>query len=119
MADVIRRLAEAAKILGRLPEGSRYEHPFLTSWPDYRSVPNRAYGYVDVKVKPPIPSPAAIQRMEEVPVWLQLVPMEYRRLLWFRAEGGSWRKLGRYFSCGSRQARLRSRDGIVSLWESL
>jgi hypothetical protein len=32
-------------------------------------------------VKPPIPSPAAIQRMEEVLVWLQLVPVEYKRLL--------------------------------------
>ena len=119
MADVIRRLAEAAKVLGRLPEGSRYEHPFLTSWPDYRSDPNTAYGYEAVKVKPPITSPAAIQRMEEVLVCLQLVPVEYRPLLWFRAEGWSWRKLGRYFSCGSRQVRLRWRDGIVSLWESL
>ena len=41
----------------------------------------------------------------------QLVPVEYRRLLWFRAEGWSWRKLGRYFGCGSRQVRLRWRDG--------
>ena len=119
MADVIRRPAEAAKVLGRLPEGSRYKHPFLTSWPDYKSDPNTAYGHEDVKVKPPIPSPAAIQRMEEVLVWLQLVPVEYRRLLWFRAEGCTWRKLGRYFGCGSRQVRLRWRDGIASLWESL
>jgi len=38
-----------------------------------------------------------IQRMEEVLVWLQLVPVEYRRLLWFRAKGWSWRKLGGHF----------------------
>ena len=62
---------------------------------------------------------AAIQRMEEVLDWLQLVPVEYRRLLWFRAEGWSWRKLGRYFGCGSRQVRLRRRDGVVGLWERL
>ena len=55
--------------------------------------------------------------MEEALDWLQLVPMEYRRLLWFRAEGWSWRKLGRYFGCGSRQVRLRWRDGVFSLWE--
>jgi len=82
-----------AEVTGR----GRYEYPFLTSWPDYKPDPNTAYGYEDVKVTPPIPSPAAIQRMEEVLAWLQLVPLEYRRLHWFRAEGWSWRKLGRYF----------------------
>jgi hypothetical protein len=92
---------------------------FLTSWPDYKPDPNTAYGYEDAKITPPIPSPAAIQRMEEVLVWLQLAPVEYRRLLWFRAEGWSWRKLGRHFGCGSRQVRLRWRDGVVGLWESL
>ena len=51
--------------------------------------------------------------------YMQLVPVEYRRLLWFRAEGWSWRKLGRYFGCGSRQVRLRWRDGVVALWEGL
>ena len=99
MAEVITRLNEAASVLRRLPDGGRYEYPFLTSWPDYKPDPNTAYGYEDAKVTPPIPSPAAIQRMEEVLAWLQLVPVEYRRLLWFRAEGWSWRKLGRYFGC--------------------
>jgi len=92
---VITRLNEAASVLRRLPEGSRYEHPYLTSWPDYKSDPNTAYGYEDVKVKPLMPSPAAIQRMEEVLAWLQLAPVEYGRLLWFRAEWWPWRKLGR------------------------
>ena len=87
MSEVITRLNEAASVLRRLPEGSRYEPPFLPSWPDIKSDPNTAYGYEDVKVKPPIPSPAAIQRMEEVLAWLQLVPAEYRQLQWFRAEG--------------------------------
>jgi len=63
MANVIRRLAEAAKVLGRLPEGSRYKHPFLTSLPDHKYDLNTAYGHEDVKVKPPISSPAEIQRM--------------------------------------------------------
>jgi|AP95_1055475.scaffolds.fasta_scaffold206796_1 hypothetical protein len=102
-----------------VPDGGRYEYPFLTSWPDYKPDPNTAYGYEDVKVTPPIPSPAAIRRMEEVLVWLQLAPVEYRRLLWFRAEGWSWRKLGRHFGCGGRQVKLRWRDGVVSLWERL
>ena len=93
MVEVITRLKEAASVLRRLPEGGRYEYPFLTSWPDYKPDPNTAYGYDDVKITPPIPSPAAIQRMEEVLVWLQLAPVEYRRLLWFRAEGWPWRKL--------------------------
>jgi hypothetical protein len=66
MVEVITRLNEAASVLRRLPEGGRYEYPFLTSWPDYKPDPNTAYGYEDAKVKPPIPSPAAIQRMEEV-----------------------------------------------------
>jgi len=35
----------------------------------------------------PIPSSAAILRMEEVLDWLQLLPVEYRRLHWFRAKG--------------------------------
>ena len=87
--------------------------------PDIKSDPNTAYGYEDVKVKPPIPSPAAIQRMEEVLAWLQLVPAEYRRLLWFRAEGWPWRKLARHFGCGRRQVKLRWRDGVVGLWERL
>ena len=90
MAEMITRLNEAASVLRRLPSGSRYERPFLTSWPDYKPDPNTAYGYEDVKVKPPIPSPASIQRMEEVLKWLQRIPVEHRRLLWFRAEGCSW-----------------------------
>ena len=116
---MITRLNEAASVLRRLPEGSRYEHPFLTSWPDHKSDLNTANGYEDVKVKPPIPSPAAIQRMEEVLIWLQLVPAEYRRLLRFRAEGWPWRKLLRHFGCGCRQVKLRWRDVVISLWESL
>ena len=119
MAEVITRLNEAASVLRRLPEGGRYGYPFLTSWPDYKPDPNTAYGYEDAKITPPIPSPAAIQRMEEVLTWLQLAPVEYRRLLWFRAEGWSWRKLGRYFGCGSRQVRLRWRDGIFDLLATL
>ncbi len=105
----------------RLRSRSQYflKASLLRGWPDYRPDQNTAYGYEDVEVKPPIPSPAAIQRMEEVLDWLQLVPVEYRRLLWFRAEGWSWRKLGRYFGCGSRQVRLRWRDGVVGLWEGL
>ena len=119
MAEVIKRLNEAASVLRRLPEGGRYEYPFLTSWPDYKPDPNTAYGYEDAKITPSIPSPAAIQRMEEALTRLQLAPVEYRRLLWFRAEGCSWRKLARYFGCGSRQVKMRWRDGVVSLWESL
>jgi hypothetical protein len=119
MAEVITRLNEAASVLRRLPDGGRYENPFLTSWPDYKPDPNTAYGYDDMKVKRPIPSPAAIPRMEEVLAWLQRAPVEYRRLLWFRAEGWSWWKLGRHCGCGSRQGRLRWRDGVVNLWERL
>ena len=67
MADVIKRLAKTARVLGRLSEGSRYKHPFLTSCPDHKFDRNTVYGYEYVKVKPPIPSPAVIQRLVEVP----------------------------------------------------
>lgn len=60
MLDLIRRLAEAASVLRRLPEGSRYDHPYLTIWPNYQTDPSTAYGYMDVKVSLPIPSPATI-----------------------------------------------------------
>ena len=52
-------------------------------------------------------------------LWLQLIPEEYSRLLWFRAEGWPRRKLARYFGCSRRQVKLRWRDGVVGLWESL
>ena len=119
MSEVITRLNEAASVLRRLPEGSRYEHPYLTSWPNYQTDPSTAYGYEDVKVKPPIPIPAVIQRMEEVLIWRQLAPVGYRRLLWFRAEGWPWRKLVRHFGCGRTQVKMRWRDGFVGLWEKL
>ena len=119
MAEVTTRLNKAASVFRRLPEGSRYEHPYLTSWLDYQVDPSMAHDYDLVKVKPPIPSPAAIQRMEEVLTWLQLVPAEHRRLLWFRAEGWPWRKLARHFGCGRRQVKMRWRDGVVSLWQRL
>ena len=119
MSGVIRRFAETASVLRLLPEGSRNEHPYLTSWSDYLADPSTAYGYEEVKVKPPTPSPAANQRMEEVLTWLQLVPAEQRQLLWLRTEGWPWRKLARHFGCGRRQVKLRWRDGLVSLWERL
>jgi hypothetical protein len=72
------KVPRAVSVLRRLPEGGQYERPFLTSWPDYKPDPNTAYGYEDAKVTPPIPSPAAIQRMEEVLAWLQLAPLAQR-----------------------------------------
>jgi len=76
----------------RLPKGpSRFVLAFVPMSrhfvDDDMGVEFAAYGYEDVKMKPPIPSPAAIQRMAEVLVWLQLAPVEYRRLPWFRGEG--------------------------------
>ena len=70
MSGVIRRFAETASVLRLLPEGSRNEHPYLPSWSDYLAAPSTAYGSEEVTGKPLTPSPAAIQRMEEVLTWL-------------------------------------------------
>lgn len=94
---VVERLEEAALTLRRLPDppgsGSR---GFGSSWPDYVREAWHAYGYHAARVRI-IPSAAEITRMEECLEWLAWLSAEDARLVWLRAEGARWERIGRKF----------------------
>jgi len=93
------RFEEAARTLRRLPNppGST-PVGYRSGWPDYRHEPGLSYGYDEARVRV-VPSPAAIQRMEECLEWLRWLEPEDARIVWLRAEGWRWRQIGIRVGC--------------------
>ena len=94
------RFEEAARTLRRLPNppGST-PRGYRSAWPEYRHDPNQAYGWDDARIRV-VPSPRAIQRMEECLEWLRwLSDPEDARIVWLRAEGWRWRQIAIRVGC--------------------
>lgn len=85
-------LREAADTLRRLPRG--VAKPRLSSWPEVvRDSVSLLAAADGAGLRPPPPSPQAIDRMDRTLVWLLSCDEEARRLVWARATGISWRRL--------------------------
>ena len=93
-AAVKARLDEAAETLKAMTLSCRDRPARLGSgWPDVVRQSCEAYGYSDVRVHPPTPSPAAISRADEAVTWLLWLGDAERRVAWARASGITWRRL--------------------------
>ena len=84
-------LAEAADTLRRLPE--RRIGGYQQSWPDFPLDPRDAYGWTETRMRRIPPSPAAINRMENVLGWLRYLEPTDRRIAWLKASGYRWKAI--------------------------
>jgi hypothetical protein len=86
--ELILRIAEAFETYRRLPDPDRkYRVAQMTSWPSYVRDALEAYGYTEASVSPSRPTPAEIDRAEELLAWMrQHLSKHYSvgaLLLWF------------------------------------
>jgi hypothetical protein len=92
--EVRARLKEAAGVLRALALGLRDRPAGLAArWPDVVRQGFEAYGYESVRLRPPMPSPAAVSRADAAVLWLLWLEDAPRRIAWARASGIPWRKL--------------------------
>ncbi len=93
-AAVKTRLEEAAETLRAMTLNCRDRPARVASgWPDVVRQSCEAYGYSEVRVRPPAPPPARISRADEAVTWLLWLTDAERRVSWARASGITWRRL--------------------------
>jgi hypothetical protein len=69
--ELIARIGEAYETYRRLPDPDRrYRVTSMTSWPLYVRDAVEAYGYGEVSVRLAAPTPAAIDRADEMLAWM-------------------------------------------------
>jgi len=94
-AEQIRaRFEEAAATLRGLRVGKR-DRPEarLSRWPGIVHQAMLAYGWNDARMRPPAPSPEAIDRLDETLSWLWPLADDERRLVMARAFRLPWRRI--------------------------
>ena len=104
------RLTEAADVLKRLPE--RKVQGYFNVWPDVVCSFADLVGQTPEPMRCPLPSPAAITRMEETITWVQLLAPEDARLVWARAEGARWKEICWRFGIARATAHRRWQYGL-------
>ena len=89
------RLADAADTLRRLPKPPGLERSLQSPWPDTLRE-WLSYGYDRTQVKRSAPSPQAIDRLDEVLLWISPAHLtsQQRMILWAReGEHMRWRRI--------------------------
>jgi hypothetical protein len=117
-ADVMQRLAEAARTLRRLPP-ARGPHGHRSHWPDYIHATVEAYGYSDLRRMRITPSPQDIDAMDEAIPWLQLMADDDARIAWARANRTPWWKIGAIAGCDPRTAQRRLMEALLHVAKML
>ena len=114
------RLAEAMRILRRLPEDARTRPSTQTArWPDVVHDLAEAYGYGRSRAAER-PAPAEIGRLDETLPWLFLIASGQQRLAVIGvAMGLNLRVIARSFGCSHETVRQRERAGIAALVRAL
>jgi len=117
-ADVMQRLAEAARTLRRLPP-ARGPHDHRSRWPAYVHTATEAYGYSTVGRMRVTPSPRDIDAMDEAIPWLQLMDEDDARIAWARANRTAWWKIGAMAGCDPRTAQRRLMEALLKVAKHL
>jgi hypothetical protein len=111
-AEVMQRLADAARTLRRLPP-ARGPHGHRSHWPEYVRAASEAYGYGGVGRMKITPSPQDIDAMDEAIPWLQLMDEDDARIAWARANRTPWWKIGAIAGCDPRTAQRRLMEALL------
>lgn len=122
-AYVVARLEEAGATLACLPISAR-PASYGSGWPDIVRDAIEAYGYTPDRVRPRVPSAAAISSMDTAFAWLALIPSDryvLRRMVAARSmvhpltgrHLASWRKLGRLVGADHRACQRWHGNGIA------
>lgn len=101
-----------------------------SGWPDVVRDAVEAYGYTPDRVRTPVPSAAAITRMDRAFAWIGLIPARsvvIRRIVGARAmvhpmtgrHLASWRKIGRLLGADPRAVMRWHRIGIEAIAEAV
>jgi Domain of unknown function (DUF6362) len=92
------RLSDAARTLARLRQSGMYpsERMVMSDLVFICGDAQVGYGYVATNGHRIIPTAAEISAMDQVLQWVFSSPLTipHRRLLWLRAEGRGWRRMG-------------------------
>lgn len=123
------RLREAILTLAALPDKERkWVYGQLTSWPEtlreaidvmavaLDRVANGKSAYEDTKVSRPVPSPDAIDRMDETLPWLTLLSERERKLVMAKAFDVSWVKLAAKYGRTERTIQRWYETAIDVVW---
>ena len=107
--EVVNRLREAGDTVRRLP---RPKGPagYGSGWPEVVRDAREAYGYTEAKVRPPAPSPGAIDRMDAVFDWFRFLAdrPDEMRAMWLAAGCGySFAQVGRIIGANRKTIRVR------------
>ena len=85
------RMVEAASVLKRLP--SERVRGYFNTWPHMMVEFADLVGQETPRLRPPVPSPAAISRMEESLEWLLWLQLPGSKIVWLRASGLRWKTI--------------------------
>lgn len=118
-------LEEAGATLLALPLSGPRTNLRTSAWPVVHAA-IEAYGWSGARLRPAVPPPAAISRMDEVLSWIQLIPQEnyvLRRIIGARALVSpltgrhlfSWRRLGRLLGADARAVRRWHEKGLAMI----
>lgn len=112
---VAERLIEAGDVLRRLPEEK--VRGYFDMWPEIIHDFADLVGQEPTPTRRPLPSPAAISRMDETMTWIRFLDIEDGRLVWARAEGTPWKAICWRFGIARATAHRRWQYGLsVIVW---
>lgn len=92
LTDVADRVEQAAHTLRRLPKVT--VQGFFGTWPPIVREAMEAYGWDEAHIHPGPPCPRHITEMDETLLWLMWLEREEVKLVWLRANGVRWKRLG-------------------------
>jgi hypothetical protein len=110
--EVFEEIRLAVKTLRLLPPA--FARQRMTAWPDIVQSFFDAYGYTPTSIRI-VPTATQISRLDRVIEWIAPLPRDYAAVLWARAEGASFRKIGRRLGCSEGKCRYIFRLAVASI----
>lgn len=108
------RFEDMVDVLSRLPPAIKKQKS--TAWFDYVNDPNTAYGYGDVRLSRPKPTPKQITEMDEALLWVNMLESkEEQRLIWARAHKFPLRKIAGLMGISKDTVKYRWMASLIKL----
>lgn len=113
-SEIADRFEEMVDVLSRMPPAIKRQK--FTSWIDYVVDPNTAYGYYNMKLSRPKPTPKQIDRMDQALLWINMLETkEEQRLIWARAHKFPLRKIAGLMGISKDTVKYRWMAALIKL----